>query len=59
MGDQNLDDDTTEIWICQGPPRCSLQGDEAVAEQHKGCPWCEVKTIWPDGSETTKKPVEA
>ena len=45
-----------EVWICQGPPRCALEGDAAVAAQEAGCIWCDVITIHPDGTETHRGP---
>jgi hypothetical protein len=52
-------DDGYTIIACQGPPRCSLTGDEAQAAQIAGCPWCE--RIYGDGSgrEEVVKPGEA
>jgi hypothetical protein len=44
------------ITVCQGPPRCDLKGDDAVAAMESGCPWCERITVHKDGSETTTKP---
>jgi hypothetical protein len=34
------DDEPTTIWVCQGAPRCDLLGDDAIAAQRAGCPWC-------------------
>lgn len=47
------------VIVCQGPPRCPLEGDEAVAAQEAGCIWCKRITIHADGTETTTEPVEA
>jgi hypothetical protein len=52
------DDGPTDIWVCQGPPRCAFEGDQAVAAQQGGCQWCKVITVWPDGSETVREPSE-
>ena len=30
----------TTIWVCQGPPRCALEDEDAVAAQEAGCIWC-------------------
>lgn len=51
------DDDVARIFVCQGPPRCDLHGDEAVAAQEAGCPFCRV--IYVDtvsGDEWEKAP---
>lgn len=53
------DADLGDITICQGPPRCDLQGDEAISAQLAGCPWCKRITIHADHSETTQEPSEA
>lgn len=47
------------IVMCQGPPRCDKQGDEAVAQAEAGCLWCERHTLQEDGSWAIQKPVEA
>jgi len=49
-------DGPPQIIVCQGPPRCDLQGDAAEANMLAGCVWCRVITIHPDGSETTTEP---
>jgi hypothetical protein len=50
--------ETATIWVCQGPPRCALEGDDAVAAQENGCKWC--RRIMVDGEgETEIKPGEA
>ena len=53
------EDDTAEIIVCQGPPRCRLEGDEAVAAQKAGCPFCKRIAVHGDGSETVREPHEA
>jgi hypothetical protein len=52
-------DEDPIITVCQGRPRCDLQGDEAVAAQMAGCPWCKRITVHPNGSETTTEPAAA
>lgn len=47
------------IWCCQGPPRCDLQGDEALAAIEAGCPWCKRIVLHTDGSETIVEPSNA
>lgn len=44
------------IWSCQGPPRCDLQGDEAVAAQEAGCRFCKQIRVADDGTELTIEP---
>jgi hypothetical protein len=34
-------DDEAVIIVCQGPPRCDLAGDAAIAAQEAGCVWCD------------------
>lgn len=46
----------SEIVICQGPPRCSLDGDEAYEAQKAGCVWCKRITIDDDGNESSEEP---
>lgn len=48
-----------QVIVCQGPPRCDLEGDEAVAAQMAGCPWCRRITLHDDGSETVTEPGHA
>lgn len=48
--------DFVTIWVCQGPPRCLLEGDDAVAAQELGCPFCKQIRIDDDGNETTIEP---
>lgn len=47
------------VIVCQGPPRCELEGDEAVKEQESGCPFCERIYIDEFGNERIVKPTEA
>jgi hypothetical protein len=52
-------DDGSELWICQGFPRCELQGDAALQAQNDNCVWCTVK-VMRDGVWIPKAaPVEA
>jgi|RhiMethySRZTD1v2_1073278.scaffolds.fasta_scaffold1431299_2 hypothetical protein len=44
------------VIVCQGPPKCLLEDEEAVEAQIAGCPWCRVITIHDDGSETVTEP---
>lgn len=37
-------DETVEIIACQGPPSCSLQGDDAIEAAMAGCPFCRRET---------------
>lgn len=54
------DDGPATITVCQGPPRCMLQGDDAVAAIESGCQFCKRIIIDPvDGSETTIEPGNA
>ena len=53
------DRDLGEIIVCQGPPRCDLEGDDAIEAQMGGCPWCKRIVIHADGSETVTEPGEA
>lgn len=47
------------IWVCQGPPRCALEGDEAVAAQQAGCIWCKQVLVFEDGEELVIEPKSA
>ncbi len=53
------DEDVGTVTVCQGPPRCLLQGDDAVDAAMFGCVWCKRITVYADGSETVREPVEA
>lgn len=46
------DDEDQEIVVCQGPPLCDLQDDEAVKNQLAGCPLCKRIVVHADGTET-------
>jgi hypothetical protein len=43
------------VYVCQGPPRCDLEGDVAVDAQ-PSCPWCKKIFIDEDGNETIVEP---
>jgi hypothetical protein len=47
------------IIACQGPPICTLEGDDAVAAIEADCPWCKRITVHEDGSETVSEPSRA
>lgn len=51
-------DHDPQVIVCQGPPRCMLQDDEAVKAQQSGCIWCRRITVHKDGTETETGPVE-
>lgn len=52
-------DDGSELWICQGYPRCDLHGDDALRAQEQNCVWCTVK-VMREGAWVMKAcPVEA
>ena len=44
------------VWVCQGPPRCALEGDDAVAAQQGGCVWCKQVRIDDMGREAVIGP---
>lgn len=48
--------DDPRVVVCQGPPICPLEGDEAVRAAADGCLWCKRITFHPDGSETIDEP---
>lgn len=48
--------DGCTIWVCQGPPRCDLADDEAVAAQKAGCIWCKRIILDDEGHETVVQP---
>lgn len=48
-----------EIAICQGPPRCDLVGDAAIAAINAGCPFCRRIRIDEDGNESEIAPGNA
>ena len=53
------EDDAVEVIVCQGPPRCELQGADAWRSQKRGCQWCERHTLLPDGKWHVCKPGDA
>lgn len=48
--------DFTTIWVCQGPPRCGLEGEEAMAAQEAGCVFCKQIRVADNGTEMTIEP---
>lgn len=44
------------IHVCQGPPRCDLMGDEAVAAMEAGCVWCRRVAVYEDGDDVVTEP---
>lgn len=46
------DDEDPEIIVCQGPPLCELQDEEAVKNQLAGCPLCKRIVVHADGTQT-------
>lgn len=60
LGDSEFEiSDSCTIWVCQGPPRCNLTEDEAVAAQEAKCVWCKRIILDEDGEETTVEPAAA
>lgn len=55
----SLSEAIATVTVCQGPPACLYEGDEAVAEANRGCLWCEKITLYADGSEAIEKPHES
>lgn len=58
------DDESTagtaqHVVVCQGYPRCELEGDEAIAAAVAGCIWCKRITVHADGTQTVTEPGEA
>jgi len=43
------DDDVPRLVICQGPPWCALESDDALAAQERGCLICKIEQIADDG----------
>lgn len=52
-------DEPPQIIVCQGPPRCDRQGDEAEQAAKAGCVWCERHTLLPSGEWLVEKPARA
>ncbi len=48
-----------KITVCQGRPRCELEGDEAIAAQMAGCVWCRKIYVYDDGREEVEEPSKA
>ena len=57
--EHSMETDVTRIWVCQGPPRCSLTGASAVAAQKAGCSFCRVILVDEYGNEAIKEPGNA
>ena len=57
--DKHRTGETSVVIVCQGPPRCSMQGDAAIQAQRDGCYWCKRIIIAPDGSERVSEPGNA
>lgn len=47
------------VIVCQGPPACPLEGDEAVANAEAGCVWCKRIMVFDDGTEHEQEPAKA
>jgi hypothetical protein len=54
-----IDEDPPQIVVCQGPPCCDKEGDEAVAQAEAGCIWCERHTLQSNGDWHVQKPGSA
>jgi len=52
-------DESAMVIACQGPPRCELEWEDAIAAMKAGCVWCRRITICDDGSEAEAGPCEA
>lgn len=52
-------EDGAELWICQGYPRCELDGDDALRAQEQNCVWCTVKVMREGVWVPLTSPVEA
>jgi len=52
-----MDDNESEVIVCEGPPKCLLEGDEAIACQQAGCKLCKRITIYYDRTETIVVPI--
>lgn len=58
MTDSDPDPDPT-VMVCQGAPRCNLEGDQAFQAQLNGCVWCKLIICHASGNETIIEPGEA
>lgn len=54
-----MPDIEADIFVCAGPPACTLEGDDAVRAAETGCVWCRVITIQSDGTEIERGPSHA
>lgn len=52
----STDEEAARVFVCAGPPHCQLEGDEAVAEQQKGCALCTIYVFRPGEPEEIIKP---
>lgn len=50
---------TETLMICQGLPRCELAGEDAIAAQKAGCPFCKRILFDEDDNEETIEPGNA
>ena len=53
------DDDLPIVTVCQGPPRCVLEGDAAVEAAEAGCVWCQRHRLLPSGEWHVERPGSA
>ena len=44
------DEEGAEIIACAGPPKCFLEGEEAIRHQIDGCPTCRRDVLQADGT---------
>lgn len=49
-------DGDPRVIVCQGPPVCLLEGDEAVRAAENGCSWCRRIILHDDMTETVYEP---
>jgi len=43
--------DRPRVIVCQGPPICRFEDDEAMEAMQKGCPWCKIDEFNPETGE--------
>ena len=53
------EDDVPVLTVCQGPPRCLLEGDDAARAAEAGCVWCKRIRFLPNGDEHVIEPGNA
>lgn len=56
LGLQGGEDGPSMVIVCQGPPRCMLEGDAAMEMQIRGCAFCRRIEVLADGSERRSGP---